>query len=132
MSLTSPDGRRTERVATTAGDASWVVAGQRLSPGRWTAQVRAARPGLADARSTYHWTVPDPRARAVTGWSARTLSTWTGPVAVSLLLAVLLFAASLVGVRRRVAIRVPQQDVAEQLDRVTAQREESHAGGREL
>jgi copper transport protein len=132
MSLTSPDGRRTERVATTSGDASWVVAGQRLSPGRWTAQVRAARPGLADARSTYHWTVPDPRARAVTGWSARTLSTWTGPVAVSLLLAVLLFAASLVGVRRRVAIRVPQQDVAEQVDRVTAQREESHAGGRKL
>jgi hypothetical protein len=60
------------------------------------------------------------------------LSSWTGPVAVSLLLAVVLFAASLVGVRRRVAIRVPQQDVAEQLDRVTAQREESHAGGREL
>jgi copper transport protein len=130
MSLTSPEDRRTERAATTTGDDSWVVAGQRLSPGRWTAQVRAARPGLADARSTYHWNVPDPRARAVTGWSARPLSTWTGPVAVSLLLAVLLFAASLVGVRRRVVVRVPQQGVAYQLDRTTADREESRSGGR--
>jgi hypothetical protein len=130
MSLTSPDGRHTERAATTAGEASWVVAGQRLSPGRWTAQVRAARPGLADARSTYHWTVPDPRARAVTGWSARALSSWTGPVAASMALALLLFAASFVGVRRRMVIQVPQQSLAEQLDRTATDREESRSGGR--
>jgi len=130
MSLTSPEGRHTERAATTAGEASWVVAGQRLSPGRWTAQVRAVRPGLADARSTYHWTVPDPRARAVTGWSARALSSWTGPVAACMALALLLFAASFVGVRRRMVIPVPQQGLAGQLDRTATDREESRSGGR--
>ena len=94
-------GQRVTRIATRSGDGSWVVAGQELPPGRWVARVRATRPGLPDATTTYRWVVPDPAAREVRGAAATSVRSWSGPAAGVAAVALLLAAALLVGLRRR-------------------------------
>jgi len=101
VGLRGADGRRTERVATTQGDGSWVVPGQPLSAGSWTARVTAARAGLPDATATFRWTVPDPDGRHVSGWRAQSLRTLTATAALGLLVVLLVVGAALTGVRRR-------------------------------
>jgi copper transport protein len=101
VALRGADGRRTERVATTHGDGSWVLAGEQLSAGTWTARVTASRAGLPDATATFRWSVPDPNGRQVSGWRARPLRTLGETTAVGLLVLLLVVGAALSGVARR-------------------------------
>jgi copper transport protein len=101
VALRGADGRRTERVATTQGDGSWVVAGQPLSAGSWTARVTAARAGLPDATARFQWTVPDPDGRPVSGWRAQPLRGLAETTALGLLVILVVVGAALTGARRR-------------------------------
>jgi copper transport protein len=101
VALRGADGRRTSRIATTQGDGSWVVAGQPLSAGSWTARVTAARAGLPDATATFRWTVPDPDGRPVSGWRAQPLRSLAETAALGVLVVLLVVGAALIGVRGR-------------------------------
>jgi copper transport protein len=100
VALRGVDGRRITRVATNQGDGSWVLAGQQLSFGSWTARVTVTRAGIPHAVVTFRWRVPDPNGRVVSGWRARPLRAVSEATALALLVLTLVAGAALTGARR--------------------------------